>query len=76
MKVPLKTSISQEMKTVEHPNTPEKLENQIRHVFHRVFGLTEFRYNQWEALHAALQHHDCFILMPTGNPPNVTHTKR
>ncbi|CAF0748672.1 unnamed protein product [Adineta ricciae] len=73
MKLPLKTSISQETKIVEHSNTPEKLESQIRHVFHRVFGLTEFRYNQWEALHAALQHHDCFILMPTGGGKSLCY---
>lgn len=57
-------------------------ENRLLNVFHQVFRLSEvswswsfssiilfqlqFRQNQHEAVSAALQHHDCFVLMPTG----------
>lgn len=34
--------------------------------FHKKFGLHQFRFNQLEAINAALLGEDTFVLMPTG----------
>lgn len=35
-------------------------------IFHKRFGLHQFRFNQLEAINAALLGEDAFVLMPTG----------
>lgn len=35
-------------------------------IFHKRFGLHQFRFNQLEAINAALLGEDTFVLMPTG----------
>lgn len=43
------------------PYSPEMMK-----IFHKRFGLHQFRFNQLEAINAALQGEDTFVLMPTG----------
>lgn len=43
------------------PHSPEMMK-----IFHKKFGLHQFRFNQLEAINATLLGEDTFILMPTG----------
>ncbi len=43
------------------PHSPEMMK-----IFHKKFGLHQFRFNQLEAINAALLGEDTFVLMPTG----------
>lgn len=42
-------------------------------IFHKRFGLHQFRFNQLEAINATLQGEDTFVLMPTGRDTKSCH---
>ncbi|CAF0728429.1 unnamed protein product [Didymodactylos carnosus] len=52
----------------DFPHTKSMLD-----VFHSVFGLKKFRHNQREAVNAALEGYDCFVLMPTGGGKSLCY---
>lgn len=43
------------------PHSPEMMK-----IFHKRFGLHQFRFNQLEAINATVLGEDAFVLMPTG----------
>ncbi|XP_062861381.1 recQ-like DNA helicase BLM isoform X2 [Trichomycterus rosablanca] len=50
------------------PHSPEMMK-----IFHKKFGLHQFRFNQLEAINAALLGEDTFILMPTGGGKSLCY---
>ncbi|XP_016072627.1 PREDICTED: Bloom syndrome protein isoform X2 [Miniopterus natalensis] len=54
--------------SLDFPHTKEMMK-----IFHKKFGLHNFRTNQLEAINAALLGEDCFILMPTGGGKSLCY---
>ncbi|XP_021049439.1 Bloom syndrome protein [Mus pahari] len=54
--------------SLNFPHTKEMMK-----IFHKKFGLHNFRTNQLEAINAALLGEDCFILMPTGGGKSLCY---
>ncbi|XP_048185494.1 Bloom syndrome protein [Perognathus longimembris pacificus] len=54
--------------SLDFPHTKEMMM-----IFHKKFGLHNFRTNQLEAINAALLGEDCFILMPTGGGKSLCY---
>uniref|UniRef100_A0A8C2A910 ATP-dependent DNA helicase n=1 Tax=Cyprinus carpio TaxID=7962 RepID=A0A8C2A910_CYPCA len=50
------------------PHSPEMMK-----IFHKKFGLHQFRFNQLEAINAALLGEDTFVLMPTGGGKSLCY---
>ncbi|XP_017566608.1 Bloom syndrome protein homolog isoform X1 [Pygocentrus nattereri] len=50
------------------PHSPEMMK-----IFHKRFGLHQFRFNQLEAINAALLGEDTFVLMPTGGGKSLCY---
>ncbi|XP_012267844.2 Bloom syndrome protein homolog [Athalia rosae] len=61
-------AVSGEFDGLHYPHSREMLK-----VFRRKFGLHSFRPNQLQAINAALQGFDCFILMPTGGGKSLCY---
>ncbi|XP_036909462.1 Bloom syndrome protein isoform X2 [Sturnira hondurensis] len=55
-------------RSLDFPHTKEMMK-----IFHKKFGLHNFRTNQLEAINAALLGEDCFILMPTGGGKSLCY---
>ncbi|XP_063106137.1 recQ-like DNA helicase BLM isoform X1 [Cavia porcellus] len=54
--------------SLSFPHTKEMMK-----IFHKKFGLHNFRTNQLEAINATLLGEDCFILMPTGGGKSLCY---
>uniref|UniRef100_A0A671RVF9 RecQ-like DNA helicase BLM n=1 Tax=Sinocyclocheilus anshuiensis TaxID=1608454 RepID=A0A671RVF9_9TELE len=50
------------------PHSPEMMK-----IFHKKFGLHQFRFNQLEAINASLLGEDTFVLMPTGGGKSLCY---
>ncbi|XP_046720448.1 Bloom syndrome protein homolog isoform X3 [Silurus meridionalis] len=50
------------------PHSPEMMK-----IFHKKFGLHQFRFNQLEAINATLLREDTFVLMPTGGGKSLCY---
>ncbi|XP_054433592.1 recQ-like DNA helicase BLM [Pteronotus mesoamericanus] len=55
-------------RSLNFPHTKEMMK-----IFHKKFGLHNFRTNQLEAINATLLGEDCFILMPTGGGKSLCY---
>ena len=51
----------------------EVLQAKVRTALRQTFGLEDFRKNQEDAVNAALEKKDCFILMPTGGGKSLIY---
>ncbi|XP_052015843.1 recQ-like DNA helicase BLM isoform X2 [Apodemus sylvaticus] len=63
-----KNSKYEHFQSLNFPHTKEMMK-----IFHKKFGLHNFRTNQLEAINAALLGEDCFILMPTGGGKSLCY---
>uniref|UniRef100_A0A672RLK2 RecQ-like DNA helicase BLM n=1 Tax=Sinocyclocheilus grahami TaxID=75366 RepID=A0A672RLK2_SINGR len=53
---------------ISFPHSPEMMK-----IFHKKFGLHQFRFNQLEAINASLLGEDTFVLMPTGGGKSLCY---